>query len=483
MGFVSISSAPHHHNHSLLLCSTGFRPHAHQATMLSQFGALTVAQETQFGELPWDFVALVFLRLPVDARLRAREVSRCWRALLNEPRFWTVLDFSPGSGVVARLTRALLFAAGERGRRHLHTLDVTGAKYLPAEPLVQFAAVHGQSLRSVTAPEWPPLSANYVTHLCRSAPLCTLRCRVECTFAEAVPLLRCEAPCALLHVVRLLVHGFCNNRQEVRDFAAALPSHSGKIKVLDVSSDDVTNDALQNGAVADALVRGIAEAGVSDVSFSFCRFTPASLPRLARLLNAGCMHSFGISDNGDWQPVFEAGPELTTFCHALRSSTLQKLVLAEVELWQDLAASGELLAALVNHPTLKELSLPDFVGATDDTRRAAGKQLAPFVTHSSALQKLELTWNQIGEAGLAPIFEALHFSSTFKELIVDHEDISHEFARDVILPAVRANTSLRRLNFRYDDEYYDEKLLPELVEAHIIVAARTQPDDGATDAA
>ena len=76
----------------------------------------TLAEQTQFGELPWDFVALVLMRLPVDARLRAREVSRGWRALLNEPRFWLVLDFSRGSGVVARLTRALLFAAGERVR-------------------------------------------------------------------------------------------------------------------------------------------------------------------------------------------------------------------------------------------------------------------------------------------------------------------------------------------------------------------------------
>ena len=443
--------------------------------MQSQFGALTLAQETQFGELPLDFVALVFLRLPVDARLRAREVSRGWRALLKEPRFWTVLDFSPGSGVVASILQALLFAAGERGRGHLHTLDVTGVWGLHPEHLVQFVAAHGQSLRTVTASASRALSIDEVTRLCRSAPLCTLHCRVLCTAAEALPLLRCEAPCALLHIFKLWVHTF-NDEQAVLDFAAALPSHRGKIKVLAVA-----NASLENVAASDALLRSIAEARVSDVTFHHCNLAPASLPGLTRLLEAGCLVRLAINHYG--RALFEAGPELTTFCHALRSSTLQKLVLAEVELWQDLAASGELLAALVNHPTLKELSLPDFVGATDDTRRAAGKQLAPFVTHSSALQKLDLTWNQIGEAGLAPIFEALHFSSTLKELIVDHEDISHEFARDVILPAVRANTSLRRLNFRYDDEYYDEKLLPELVEAHIIVAARTQPDDGATDAA
>jgi hypothetical protein len=182
--------------------------------MLSQFGALTLAQQTQFGELPLDFVALVLMRLPVDARLRAREVSRGWCALLNEPRFWLVLDFSAGNGVVVLLTRALLFAAGERGRGHLHTLDLTGAQDLYPRDLIEFVAAHGQSLRTVTAPTTRdycgrpsyPFSADQVTRLCRSAPLCTLRCRVLCTAVDALPLLRCEAPCALLHIFELWVH-------------------------------------------------------------------------------------------------------------------------------------------------------------------------------------------------------------------------------------------------------------------------------------
>jgi len=258
--------------------------------MLSQFGALTLAQETQFGELPWDFVALLLMRLPLDARLRAREVSRGWRALLNEPRFWLVLDFSRGSGVVARLTPALLFAAGKRGRGHLHTLDLTGTEGLDAEHLVEFAAVHGQSLRSVAATE-SQFSANRVTRLCRSAPLCTLHCYVFCAPAEALPLLRCEAPCALVHIVWLWVRFFDENEQAVLDLAAALPAHRGKIKKLGVSFAP-----LQNVAVADALMRGVAEARVSDVTFVDCNLRPASLPGLTRLLQAGCVEKLDITN-------------------------------------------------------------------------------------------------------------------------------------------------------------------------------------------
>jgi len=430
--------------------------------MLSHF-ALTLAQETQFGDLPWDFVALVLMRLPVDARLRAREVSRGWRALLNQPRFWLVLDFSRGSGVVARLTRALLFAAGERARGHLHTLDLTGDEDLGAEDLKQFVAAHGQSLRSLTASEGLKLKAKLVTRLCRSALLCTLRCYVGCSAAGALPLLRCEDPCALLHVFKLSVVNF-DNHQAVLDLAAALPSHSGKIKILDV------NDApLENGVVAGALLRGIAEARVSNVTFLNCHLSPASLPGLTRLLQDGCLETLSITNR---ETLFEAGPDLTAFCHALRSSTLQVLILNWCRLWRDRAAAGELLTSLGGHQTLRELSLRrNQVNDTDDARRAAGEQLVSLIMHDSALQKLDLQHSSLGEAGLAPIFEALPRSSTLKELLYSvfyNETISRVFAYDAILPAVRANSSLRKLNFGVSGE-----TLPELAEARRIVAART----------
>jgi len=111
----------------------------------------TLAEQPLLGCLDVETVAQLLMGMPVDARLRAREVSRGWRALLNEPRFWLVLDFSPGSGVVARMSRALLFAAGERGRGHLHTLEVDGVRGVDNENLVEFVAAHGQSLRSVVA--------------------------------------------------------------------------------------------------------------------------------------------------------------------------------------------------------------------------------------------------------------------------------------------------------------------------------------------
>jgi hypothetical protein len=73
-----------------------------------------------------ELVRAIFLALPVDARLRAREVCRGWRAFLNDATLWQICDLSDSSGVVARRTHALLLAACAPARGTLRVLDATG---------------------------------------------------------------------------------------------------------------------------------------------------------------------------------------------------------------------------------------------------------------------------------------------------------------------------------------------------------------------
>ena len=79
-------------------------------------------------------------------------------------------------------------------------------------------------------------------------------------------------------------------------------------------------------------------------------------------------------------------------------------------------------------------------------------------------------------ATTVPVLQALPRSSTLKGLLYPiwhFTQKSREFARSVILPAVRASTSLRKLSF-------GPCMLPlRLAKAKDIVAARTQPDTGA----
>jgi F-box domain len=72
-----------------------------------------------------ELASLVFALLPVDSRLRCREVCRGWRAFLAGVRFWQVCDLGLSSGV-ARRSPALLRAASERARGTLRELDVSG---------------------------------------------------------------------------------------------------------------------------------------------------------------------------------------------------------------------------------------------------------------------------------------------------------------------------------------------------------------------
>jgi len=76
--------------------------------------------------LPTDLVHLVFMLLPVDARLRCREVCRGWYAFLSDAALWRVCNLSTRSGVVARRTPALLHAACALAQGTLQVLDVTG---------------------------------------------------------------------------------------------------------------------------------------------------------------------------------------------------------------------------------------------------------------------------------------------------------------------------------------------------------------------
>jgi len=78
-----------------------------------------------------ELVALVFQRVPVDTRLRCREVSRGWCAFLADARHWQVCDLSATSGV-ARRTLSLLRAASERAQGTLRELDVSAWFLVPA---------------------------------------------------------------------------------------------------------------------------------------------------------------------------------------------------------------------------------------------------------------------------------------------------------------------------------------------------------------
>jgi hypothetical protein len=73
--------------------------------------------------------------------------------------------------------------------------------------------------------------------------------------------------------------------------------------------------------------------------------------------------------------------------------------------------------------------------------------------NAHALTELDVAHNRLGDEGLRPLFEALPLNTHLRTLDVSWNDMNAAFAHDVLLPAVRANTSLRTLHAQSDVEH------------------------------
>jgi hypothetical protein len=85
-----------------------------------------------------------------------------------------------------------------------------------------------------------------------------------------------------------------------------------------------------------------------------------------------------------------------------------------------------------------------------------------------ALTALDVAYSFLGDAGLRPLFEALPGNTHLRTLNCWRNDMSEAFAAGVLLPAVRANASLRTLiAHSYADQASDAAR-----EAEALVASR-----------
>jgi hypothetical protein len=84
---------------------------------------------------------------------------------------------------------------------------------------------------------------------------------------------------------------------------------------------------------------------------------------------------------------------------------------------------------------------------------------------------LKCAYNVLGDAGLAPIFEALPLNRHLRMLNAGYNDMSEAFARERLLPAVRANATLCELECANS-----EPGAPAAVEAEELVRRRGRHD-------
>jgi hypothetical protein len=149
---------------------------------------------------------------------------------------------------------------------------------------------------------------------------------------------------------------------------------------------------------------------------------------------------------------------------ALRANTsLTALSLIDIGLWSDVAAAAALFSALEANPRLRTLSL-QYNRSAKEEQCASATLSGLLLANGAALQELDLRgWNWATprwarRAGTAP----QHAPALPGLQPQRHERGVH--APESLLPAVRANTSLRKL--------VAESRSQPLVEAVALVAAR-----------
>jgi hypothetical protein len=394
--------------------------------------------------LPYALVLHILSLLPVDCRLLCAGVCRSWRAALEDRSLWIRLDLS-ACGVSPNkreVTEALLLAAAARAGGHLEALSVAGHGFLDAT-LLTVVTANGGALRELRA----QLDFSQLAALLRAAPLLqssTLRETVLCHgLAELQRLLRGEPPLAALRLESLYCEGPDPDSGEeeldeaaVVALAALLAGHAPLTGVV------LWDMPLRTPAALNAVVDAAISRRWTSVTLNRCVLSPASAPALARLVGGAPLEQLGLSFDDD---LLDA-PAVGVLGAALRGcATLTKLKLQSAALWDDPAAAAALLAMLTGHASLQTLKLRNNRVAAAHQATAGAAIAALVAANVPALTSLDISFCDLRDAGLGPLFDALPANTHLRTLDCDFNWLSDAFVRDAMLPAVRANSSLREL--------------------------------------
>jgi hypothetical protein len=401
--------------------------------------------------LPLALVLHILSLLPVDCRLLCAGVCRSWRAALEERSLWTRLDLS-ASGVSPKreVTNVLLRAAVARARGELVALELGDSKRVTFDALLAAVAANGALRELRTRNIWSPenvrsyaLDTDELQALLRAAPrLAVWEADVVCNeLALAHRLLHNEPPFAPLRVHTLMFEPAEGERDEatILALAADLASHAHLRRFR-------VHDAPLNAAAAlDAVVGAALTRRLTSVTLQWCDLSPESAPALVRLVGGGALAELVIYGYGMRQQLVDV-PAALALGNALRaSSTLTAVSLSRVDLWGDPAAATALLGALTGHPSLRSLVVAG--NHADPAHQAeAGAALGALVAaNAPALTALDVSWCHLSDVGLRPLFDALPANAHLRTLSCHVNTLSDAFVRERLLPAVRANVSLREL--------------------------------------
>jgi hypothetical protein len=407
--------------------------------------------------LPHSLLVRVLAALPLDCRLRCTEVCRTWRAAVSDRSLWLRVDLSATSGVTHEVTAALLHAAAmcAAGRMQTLVLPLLVTKPLMLVTLLEVLQANSASIRELDTTSPLLQHALYLPHIqvlrvLGAAPqLQVFRTDVAACVRGAVRMLRSEAPFGSLRarIVHVVNESYAEVGTEEEDthvddadvieLAGAIRQHASLESVW------LENVPLHTPAVLDAFVDAALTRRTSELDFERCSLSPASVPALARLLGSTALMRLAVVNGG--RQLLDA-PAAVQLADALRANaTLRLLMLTAVDMWSEPRAGAVATTALAAHSSLEAINLSNNRVYVDGAA-AVGAALATLVAgNASVLRRLFVSCCTLGDAGLAPLVDALPRNTHLCVLHCADNAMSHSFARDRFLPAIRANTSLREL--------------------------------------
>lgn len=443
-------------------------------------------------------VTLIVSLLPLDTRMRCRELNSAWRQLLEDTVHWRVLDMRLGSlsaAFVARLggnngslhsepavqlycNFVRVACARAKGTAEELLLEALGDTVI--DVLVDSAC---GSLRRVSALDAlnQHIGRTSVQQICRLLPLMpnleSLSVAACCSLQKALQLLRRESPFEKVEVTEVHIGRqkgpiIPGERTYVDAFARDLPAAAaacGSLTGLTVSLVNMLLDGL-NHFVDAALAMG---PRLRSFAFSMqwgdieVLESDSYLIGLTRLLRqAPSLEELRIDMREEMYAPLLSFSELQDICAALRASRLHHLSLIGVSMFVTSGVAA-VISAVAGHSTLSRLCIfwieyhPDY----KDTYMfginnvfAAGEALCTLVAFPSALRSFDFRVKKHGSMYdrkhhaqvLSPLFKGVGRSVTLRELLCDVPENPHYALLDFIVAAVRANTSLQSLMFDWN---------------------------------
>jgi hypothetical protein len=403
--------------------------------------------------LPPALMRHILLRLPLDSRARCACVCRSWREAVDAPELWLRLVFCADMRDYSHwhcFSDTGLRAVTERARGRLETLEVGdrgGDTFLVLRDVVAANAATLRELR--LSPDYVDESVlPLLEEMLRTAPALQLSADViQCGPRNGQPLLSGQPPWDRLRL--RMIHLDLSDTDEPAERFAAIAELSS-IPELEISGGNGEDVALllfelpAMEMIADAVLAR----GVTKLTLNECLPVPLAAPALARLLSSATLTELTLDtrlhSDTDVHWLTAASAEL--LASALRTNTtLQHLALPHMLLWEDAGAAVALLRALTGHASLRRLALKENTFRNHDGADvlAIGAALGALVAANTALEELNLELCDLRAAGLGPLMAALAHNTNLRVLLLDGNHLSLEFLNQHVVPAVRANTSLR----------------------------------------